>query len=201
MKFVHECKVVVWTFFPPKLVPVSPLGDVFSDCFLLNQSEFTKHLLEKGRNEIRILCGGKVLNMLSMPTRCIAQHAGLMGEQVKNDVSFFVIHQHFHPREVKTVLSKQVSENMLYLSTRTHSPIKKKCSEKCQTRLYFDLIEILGRLVLWIWVNALMHVIVEYSLALVLSEDINEIFCYYSLVTVNYLLPYWNKTYSYHTFL
>lgn len=61
---------------------ISPLGDVFSNYgFLLGQSELSQHLLEKGRKEIRILSGGKVLNMLSMPTRCVAQHAGLVGEE------------------------------------------------------------------------------------------------------------------------
>lgn len=126
MRFVHECKIVVWTFSPLKPVLISLLGDVFPNYgFLLGQNELTEHLLEKGRKEIQILRGGKVLNMLSMPTRCIAQHAGLVGEQVKN-VSFFVIHQHFHRRQVKTVQSKQVYENMFYLPTSSHSPIKKK---------------------------------------------------------------------------
>lgn len=126
MKCVHECKIAFWTFSPPKSVLVSPLGDIFSNYgILLGQSELTQHLFEKGRKEIQILSGGKLLNMLSMP-RCIAQHAGLVGEQVKNYVSFFVVPQHFHPRQVKTVLSKQVSENMFYLSAAIPLLKKKK---------------------------------------------------------------------------
>lgn len=136
MKFAHECKFVVWTFSPPKPVLISSLGDIFSKYGFL--SALTHCLLKKGRKEIQILSGGRVLNMLSMPTRCIDQHAGLVGEQVKNDVYFFVIHQDFHPRQVKTVLSKQVSENIFYLSTTSHSLIKRICcSENCHTRLYF----------------------------------------------------------------
>lgn len=121
MKFAHECRIVVWTFSPPRCVLISPLGDVFSSYgFLLDQSELTHHLLKKGRKEIQILSGGKVWNMLSLPKRCIAQHAGFVGEWVKNDVSFFVIHQYFHPRQEKTVLSKLVSKDMFYFSTSSH---------------------------------------------------------------------------------
>lgn len=110
MKFVHECKIVVWKFYPPKCVLISSLGDVISNYgFLLGQSELTQHLLEKGRKEIKILSGGKVLEHAFHANK---MHTGLVGEQVKKDVSFFVIHQHFHPRQVKTVQSKQVSENI-----------------------------------------------------------------------------------------
>jgi len=82
--------------------------------FCVRQNELTAHFvrysLKKGRKKIQILSGSGVLNMLYMPTRCTAQHAGLMGQHVKNDVSFFVIHQYFHSRLEKSILSKQVPE-------------------------------------------------------------------------------------------